>query len=390
MESAAFLSWPFFEGEHRDLHRRATSAAGDVAGFLDKQPDESPEAVDRAVCQLVRALGDTGLLRYAVSRSPGAAPDVRSLCILRETLAAQNGLADFAFAMQGLGSGPIGLFGDAVQRDTYLPKVESGRWIAGFALSEAEAGSDVAAMSTRAHWRDGRWHLEGSKSWVSNAGIADFYVVFARTGDEGGSKGITAFIVESDIPGLEVRERPEIIAPHPLGTLAFSGCRLAPERVLGQPGQGFAIAMATLDVFRTTVGAAALGFARRSLAAAVHRAKSRRMFDATLGDLQMTKSALADMALDVDTSALLVYRAAWLKDTQRLRVSREASMAKLHATEAAQRVIDACVQIHGGSGVVRGSLPERLYREIRALRIYEGASEVQKLIIAGQLLKAAG
>jgi len=389
MGAPAFLAWPFLEVAHRELHDRLGPIAGEVSTWLGQAHDERPETVDRAVRRIVGILGESGILGFAVSPAPGVAPDVRSLCVVREVLAAQHGLADFAFAMQGLGSGPIGLFGSATQRERYLPRVASGQLIAAFALSEAEAGSDVAAMATHAHWRDGAWHLEGSKSWISNAGIADFYVVFARTSAEGGAKGITAFVVDSNTPGLEIRERPEIMAPHPIGTLVLSSCRVGPDQVLGQPGQGFAIAMATLDVFRTTVGAAALGFARCAFDAALERARTRRMFGATLGDLQMTRAALADMALDVDASALLVYRAAWLKDTMKGRVSREASMAKLHATEAAQRVIDACVQIYGGSGVVRGSPPERLYREIRALRIYEGASEVQKMIIAGQLLKPA-
>ncbi|HEY0836747.1 MAG TPA: acyl-CoA dehydrogenase family protein, partial [Azospirillum sp.] len=311
--------------------------------------------------------------------------DVRSLCLVRETLARHAGLADFAFAMQGLGTGPITLFGTDAQKDAYLPRVGRGEAIAAFALSEPEAGSDVAATSTTAR-RDGdAWVLDGTKTWISNGGIADHYVVFARTGEAPGAKGLSAFIVDADSSGLSVTERIAVTAPHPLATLRFDGCRVPADRLLGRPGEGFRIAMATLDVFRSTVGAAALGFARRALDEAVRHAGSRRLFGAPLGDLQMTQAKLADMATEVDAAALLVYRAAWTKDEGAARVTREAAMAKLYATEAAQRVIDAAVQVFGGLGVTRGHVVESLYREIRPLRIYEGASEVQKIVIARQL-----
>ena len=293
------------------------------------------------------------------------------------------------FAMQGLGTGPVSLFGTDGQKDRILPPVRDGKAIAAFALSEAEAGSDVAALATEAR-RDGNgWLLNGSKTWISNAGIADHYVVFARTGEAPGAKGLSAFIVDADTEGFEVTERIDLIAPHPLGTLTFADCRLPAESLIGEPGEGFKIAMATLDVFRPTVGAAALGFARRALDEAVARASERELFGRPLADLQMTQARIADMATAVDTSALLVYRAAWAKDAGAARISREASMAKMHATESAQAVIDGAVQIFGALGVVSGVKVEELYREIRALRIYEGATEVQKLIIARQTLEAA-
>jgi acyl-CoA dehydrogenase len=297
-------------------------------------------------------------------------------------------LADFVFAMQGLGSGPISLFGTEAQKAAYLPPVAAGEKVAAFALSEPEAGSDVAAMATTARDEGDAWVLDGAKTWISNGGIADFYVVFARTGEAPGAKGLSAFVVDADTPGLSVVERIPLIAPHPLATLRFDGCRVPKDRLIGTAGEGFKIAMATLDVFRSTVGAAALGFARRALDEALTRASTRKLFGAPLSDLQLTQAALADMALDVDASALLVYRAAWAKDSGAPRVTREAAMAKLHATERAQAVIDAAVQLFGGQGVVSGSPVERLYREIRALRIYEGASEVQKVVIARQTLAA--
>jgi acyl-CoA dehydrogenase len=314
--------------------------------------------------------------------------DVRTLCLARETLAFQDGLADFAFAMQGLGTGPITLFGSEAMKAQYLPPVARGEAIAAFALSEPEAGSDVAAMSTTAT-PDGSDHvrIDGVKTWISNGGIADHYVVFARSGEAPGAKGLSAYVVDAETPGLSIENRIDVIAPHPLATLRFEGCRVPLAKRIGAPGEGFKVAMATLDVFRSTVGAAALGLARRALSEALQHASSRKLFGAPLGELQMTQAALADMATDVDSSALLVYRAAWTKDGGAARVTREAAMAKMHATESAQSVIDKAVQIFGGLGVTKGVKVEELYREIRALRIYEGATEVQKIVIARELLK---
>jgi acyl-CoA dehydrogenase len=313
---------------------------------------------------------------------------VRTLCLAREILAFRDGLSDFAFAMQGLGTASISLFGAPALKARYLPPVRDGRAIAAFALSEPEAGSDVAALATTAR-ADGASHLriDGSKTWISNGGIADHYVVFARTGEGPGAKGLSAFVVDADAPGLSVAERIEVIAPHPLATLRFDGVRVPLAHRLGGPGDGFKVAMATLDVFRSTVGAAALGFARRALYETVERAASRKLFGAPLAELQLTQAAIADSASEVDASALLIYRAAWTKDQGAARVSREAAIAKMFATEAAQRVIDRAVQLHGGFGVTKGVKVEELYREIRALRIYEGATEVQKVVIARELLK---
>jgi alkylation response protein AidB-like acyl-CoA dehydrogenase len=314
--------------------------------------------------------------------------DVRSLCLIRETLGRFSGIADFAFALQGLGSGPISLFGTEAQRRAWLPRVALGEAIPAFALSEAEAGSDVGAMSTTAR-RDGDfWVIDGEKTWISNAGLADFYTVFCRL-PEMGEKGFGAFLVEASNPGLRVSERIGVLAPHPLGTIAFQDCRVPAEALIGEPGKGLKVALATLDVFRSTVGAAALGFARRALDEALAWARRRRAFGKNLADFQLTQARLADMALEVDASALLVYRAAWTKDSGVERITREAAMAKLFSTEAAQRVIDQAVQLLGGRGVVAGSPVERLYREVRALRIYEGTSEIQRLVIAGQLLAGA-
>jgi len=386
----SYLSWPFFADRHRSLQAA-------VEAFAHTHLDnDTPEATDDAAldarCRtLVAALGKTGLLRHAVAgQEPGSRLEVRSLCLIRETLAYYDALADFAFAMQGLGSGPISLFGSPEQRARYLPKVAAGEWIAAFALSEENAGSDAAALETRAV-RDGEGYvLDGEKLWISNGGLADFYVVFARTTPEApAGKGVSAFIVEASDPGLEIAERIPVIAPHPLARLRFKNLRLEPERRIGEDGAGFKIALATLDVFRSTVGAAALGMARRALDAALARAQSRQMFGGLMQDLPLAQEMLAEMALDIDAAALLVYRAAWTKDQGAERVTREAAIAKLYATEAAQRVIDRAVQIHGGLGVRRGTVPERLYREIRALRIYEGASEVQRLVIARETLKAA-
>jgi acyl-CoA dehydrogenase len=317
---------------------------------------------------------------------PGARFDVRGLALSREVLARRDGLLDFAFAMQGLGTGPISLFGSDAQRARYLPPVMRGERIAAFALSEPQAGSDVGAIATTAKRVSGGWQLEGTKTWISNGGLADHYVVFARTGEAPGTRGLSALMVDAGTPGLEIAARIPVIAPHPLATLRFEGCRVPDGALLGAPGEGFRIAMATLDVFRTTVGAAALGFARRALDEALTRVRSRDVFGKPLAQYQLTQAKIAEMALAVDAAALLVYRAAWTKDTTDTRATREAAMAKLYATESAQQVIDAAVQLFGGSGVVSGATVERLYREIRALRIYEGTSEIQKLVIAGTLL----
>jgi acyl-CoA dehydrogenase len=370
-----FLAWPFFEDRHRTL-------AHDLEEWCRAElTDEEPADVDEACRSLVRRLGAAGWLRFCVPDEAGKL-DVRSLALIRETLARHSGLADFAFAMQGLGSGAIGLFGTPEQKAAYLPGVARGEKIAAFALTELESGSDVAAIAATAEARDGGWVLNGAKTYISNGGIADFYVLFARTGEAPGSKGLSAFIVDRDAPGLDDSERIEVIAPHPLATLRMREMRLPAAALLGERGRGFHQAMATLDVFRTTVGAAALGFARRALDEATRRALSRRLGEGALADNPITQSKLAEMVLDVETSALLIYRAAWLRDVPGRRNSREAALAKLHATDSAQSVIDKAVQIFGGLGVTRGVPVERLYREIRALRIYEGASEVQKIVIA--------
>jgi len=385
MADLTFIDWPFFDAAHRDLKAGLDRWAKDGKVDLDPGHDE----IDAACRGLVSLLGQGEWLRYTVPAAQGGrleGLDVRSLCLLRETLAYHSGLADFAFAMQGLGSGPISLFGDEKLKSEYLPGVASGSKIAAFALSEKEAGSDVSALATLAT-KDGEdYVIDGEKTWISNGGIADFYTVFARTGEDEGARGLSAFVVDADNPGLQISERIDVIAPHPLATLSFDGCRVPARKRLGAGGQGFKIAMATLDVFRTTVGAAALGFARRALDEALARAATRELFGAPLANLQITQAKLAEMALDVDASALLIYRSAWAKDGGQERVSREAAMAKLYATEAAQQVIDKAVQLFGGSGVVSGETVEKLYREIRALRIYEGASEVQKIIIARQEL----
>jgi len=340
----------------------------------------------------VRALGRDGWLRHAVAGAAhggmGEVIDTRAVCLIRETLARHSGLADFAFAMQGLGSGAISLHGTPAQRDRYLAPVAAGEAIAAFALSEPDAGSDVAAMACAARAEGDDYVLDGEKTWISNGGIADFYVVFARTGEAPGARGITAFIVDADAPGLEIAERIEVIAPHPLARLRFDACRVPASRRLGAAGEGFKVAMRTLDVFRTSVAAAALGFARRALDEALARATTRRMFGGVLADFQLTQSKLARMATAIDGAALLTYRAAWQRDRGG-RVTREAAMAKMTATENAQRVIDDAVQLFGGLGVVSGQPVERLYRDIRALRIYEGATEVQQLIIARELLRPA-
>ena len=379
----SFLSWPFFEDRHRALADavKAWIASGGLPGGGHEEATVDADARAR-----VAALAAGGWLTHCV---PGDGPlDVRSLCLLREHLAAADGLADISFAMQGLGSGPISLFGTAAQR-AVLADVAAGRQIAAFALSEPTSGSDVASIASTARPDGNGWVLEGEKTWISNAGVADFYTLFARTGEGPGAKGLSAFLVPATTAGLEVAERLPVIAPHPLGRLVMKDLRLPGDALIGQPGDGFRIAMAVLDVFRSTVGAAALGFARRALAEATVRAADRSVFGKTLAEQPVVQAMLADMALEIDAAALLVYRSAWTKDHFQGRVSREASMAKLYATEAAQRVIDAAVQIFGGNGVVVGNVVERLYREIRSLRIYEGATEIQRVIIGGQVMAAA-
>jgi len=383
MSDMRYLDWPFFEPRHAALARELDAWAAEHLSMAHSHD------VDAACRALVAALGEAGWLRHAVGgRDYGGALDAidtRSICLIRETLARHAGLADFAFAMQGLGSGAIALFGSEEQKARYLPRVAAGSAIAAFALSEPEAGSDVAAMACAARLDGEDYVLDGDKTWISNGGIADFYVVFARTGEAEGARGISAFIVDADTPGLSIAERIDVIAPHPLARLRFKACRVPAARRIGAGGQGFKVAMATLDVFRTSVAAAALGFARRAFDEALARAKSRRMFGKTLADFQLTQAKLADMATRIDAAALLTYRAAWERDRGQ-RVTKAAAMAKLTATENAQAVIDAAVQLFGGLGVVSGQPVEMLYRDIRALRIYEGASEVQQLIIARELL----
>jgi len=388
MADTSFLTWPFFESGHRDF---ASALEGWATRHVPELvPAHHGQAMDDATRRLVRALGQAGFLAATVPASCGGRTetlDVRTICLAREILARHEGLADFAFAMQGLGSAAITLFGTPEQQRRFLPAVGNGEAIAAFALSEPDAGSDVGAMATRAVPDGGGYVLDGTKTWISNAGLADFYVVFARLGDAPGAKGLAAFVVDADTPGLRVAERIDVIAPHPLGTLRFDGCRVGADRLLGRAGDGFRIAMSVLDVFRSSVGAAALGFARRALDEAVQRALERKVFGQKLADYQLIQAKLADMAVAIDAAALLIYRAAWTKDTARVRVTREASMAKLFATEAAQQVIDQAVQIFGGIGVVSGVTVEKLYREIRALRIYEGTSEIQKLVIAGAVIE---
>ncbi|MCX7296940.1 MAG: acyl-CoA dehydrogenase family protein [Hyphomicrobiales bacterium] len=381
MPDKSFLNWPFFEDRHRAYAGKLDAWAGANLAHVDHHD------VDAACRSLVAQLGDAGFLMHTAPGDTDAERiDVRTLALTRETLARHSGLADFAFAMQGLGAGPISLFGTPAQRAAWLPKTRAGTAIAAFALTEAASGSDVANITTTARKDGDVYVIDGEKCWISNGGIADLYVVFARTGEAPGARGLSAFIVEGSNPGLSIAERIEVIAPHPLARLSFKNCRVPANALIGKAGNGFKIAMATLDVFRTTVGAAALGFARRALDESLKRATHRNLFGAPLGELQMVQGHLADMALGIDAAALLVYRAAWTKDKGAARVTREAAMAKLYATEAAQRVIDTAVQIHGGDGVRSGHPVETLYREIRALRIYEGASDVQKIIIARAVL----
>lgn len=384
MSDKSYLEWPFFEDRHRKLE-------AELDEWARNNITADHGELDSACRELVAKLGAAGWLRYSVGGTAyGGAHetiDTRSICLLRETLARHSSLADFAFAMQGLGSGAVTLYGNDEQKRRYLTRVARGETLPAFALSEPGSGSDVAAMACSARLDGEHYVLEGEKSWISNGGIADFYVVFARTGEAPGARGLSAFIVDADTPGLEIAERIEVIAPHPLARLRFTDCRVPRSAMLGTPGLGFKVAMQTLDIFRTSVAAASLGFARHALDEALRRATTRDMFQQKLADFQITQVKLAQMATSVDSSALLTYRAAWRRD-QGHKVTREAAMAKMTATESAQQVIDAAVQIWGGCGVVSNHPVERLYREIRALRIYEGATEVQQLIIARQTLKA--
>jgi len=385
MADRSFLTWPFFEDRHRDHAERLEAWC---AKNLPVAHGEDGAGVDDACRRLVAMLGDGGwLLPTAVDPANPGPIDVRTLCITRETLARHDGLADFAFAMQGLGTGAISLFGSPGQKQ-WLARTRAGKALSAFALSEPRSGSDVANMDMIATLEGGDYVLSGEKTWISNGGIADVYCVFARTGEAPGARGISCFVVPADTPGLEIAERIDVIAPHPLARLVFRNARVPASAMIGRPGEGFRIAMSVLDTFRPTVGAAALGFARRALDESLSRAAERKLFGAPLGDLQMVQGHLADMALDVDAAALLVYRAAWAKDSGAPRITREAAMAKLFATDRAQEVIDRAVQLHGGDGVRRGHIVESLYREIRALRIYEGASDVQKVVIARQTMGA--
>jgi acyl-CoA dehydrogenase len=388
MGDRSWLAWPFFDARHREL-----SGALDqfTATHITTDKAEQEESHLDDTCRgFVRSLGSAGFLRLAIPAAYGGANDkidVRSLCIAREQLAYASALADFSFVMQGLGTGAMSLFGSHELKTRYLPPVARGEKIAALAMSEANAGSDVAAISTTAR-RDGdAFVIDGEKTWISNGGIADHYIVIARTGEAPGAKGLSAIVVDADTPGFSVKERIEVIAPHPLATLRFDSCRVPATNLVGAVGDGFKVAMGNLDIFRTTVGAAALGFARRALDEALARVTTRSMFNQKLADFQLTQVRIADMATSIDAAALLVYRAAWTKDSGAARVTREASMAKMFATEIAQQVVDDAVQLFGGQGVKKGQVVERLYREVRALRIYEGATEVNKLVIGSQTLR---
>jgi acyl-CoA dehydrogenase len=387
--TSSHLDWPFLEPHHKTL---ATELDRWTRKELrDNLQDHSVRAVDDACRRLVRQLGEGGWLKYAIGgTSCGASRDTidtRAVCLIRETLARHSGLADFVFAMQGLGSGAISVFGTPEQKQDYLHRVGNGTAIAAFAISEPDAGSDVSALQCGATKDGNSYVINGEKTWISNGGIADFYVVFARTGEAAGAKGISAFIVDSNSPGLKVAERIVVMAPHPLARLVFKDCRIPATQLLGHLGQGFKIAMSTLDIFRSSVAAAAVGFARCALHESLSRSTSRKLFGQTLAEFQLTQAKLAKMATDIDTAALLTYRAAWLKDRGE-PVMVEAAMAKMTATEIAQQAIDSAIQIFGALGVVSEQIVERLYREIRPLRIYEGATEVQQLIIARGIIKA--
>ncbi len=388
MADISYLSWPFFEERHRSHAAELEQWCAEHHRALDSHGGD----VDAECRRLVKLLGDAGFLRAAVPSEYGGSNspiDVRTLCLTRQILAYHSGLADFTFAMQGLGTGAISLFGSEAIKRTYLPKAATGEFITGFALSEKEAGSDVAAMDMRATRTHGGWTLDGEKTWISNGTIADLLTVFARSGEGPGAKGISAFAFPTSTKGFSVPERIDVIAPHPLATIHFDNCFVSDDHLLGEAGQGFKVAMSTLDMLRPTVGAAALGFARRATDEALSRATTRTLFGAPLSDLQFSQAALAEMAVGNDASALLIYRAAWAKDNRQPRITREAAMAKLYATDTAQQTIDKAVQLFGGAGVVSGNIVERLYREIRALRIYEGASEVQKVVIARAVIAEA-
>ena len=394
MADRSFLDWPFFDDSHRALAAEVETWADDVIAPLEHEEPRDDAALDALCRRLVGLLAAGGWLRYCVPGSHGGAAgtagalDVRSLCVIREILARHSGLADFCFVMQGLGTGAISLFGTEALKSRYLPETATGERIAAFALSEPSSGSDVAAMTTTATADGAEYVLNGEKTLISNAGIATQYVVFARTGESEGAKGLSAFVVDAETPGLSVPERFSVIAPHPLGSLRFSACRVPAAQLLARPGDGFKVAMATLDMFRSTVAAAALGFARRALDETLARSRTRIAFGKPIAETQLIQEKIADMAVRIDAAALLVYRSAWTRDRFQGRVTREAAIAKLYATEAAQEVVDQAVQVFGGQGVIVGNPVERLYREIRALRIYEGTSEIQKLIIAGQTLAA--
>ena len=386
MIDQTYLDWPFFEDHHREL---AVNLETWCCEHIDSITDHSD--TDKTCAVILSRLAEGGWLRYTVPKAYGGIfdkLDVRSLCLIRETLARHDGLADFVFAMQGLGSGTISLFATETIKQEYLGAVSKGLKVAAFALTELESGSDVANMSTSAVDMGDYYLVNGAKTFISNGGIADYYTLFVRTGEADGSRGLSAMILDADTEGLEITERIEVIAPHPLATITFTNCKIPKEKLLGNAGEGFKAAMATLDIFRTTVGAAALGLARRALSEALARTHERQLFGAPLHNLQLVQAMLAESALDIDTSALLIYRAGWTRDTTGKRVTREAAMAKMHATESAQLVIDKAIQIFGGMGVVCGVKVEQLYREVRALRIYEGATEVQKVIIAKQLMSA--
>ena len=377
MADTSYLAWPFFEDRHRKLTEELQS-------WCQANLPVDHADVDAACKSLVSKLGRDGWLKHS-GAGEGEKLDVRTLCLIRETMAQYDGLAEFAFAMQGLGMGAVTMFGTTEQRQ-WLEKTRAGKAIAAFAITEPEAGSDVAATKTSATRVDTGYVLNGEKTYISNGGIADVYVVFARTGEAPGAKGLSAFLVPADTKGFDIVERIDVIAPHPLARIRFTDLHLPASALIGKSGDGFKIAMSVLDVFRSTVGAAALGFARRALDEALTRVKSRKIAGAALSELQLVQGHIADMALEIDAAALLVYRAAWTKDMGAARISREAAMAKLYATEAAQRVIDQALQLFGGDGVRHGFAVESLYREIRALRIYEGASDVQRVIIARSVL----
>ena len=391
MADTSYLSWPFFEDQHRSLAADLDQWCRDVLVPVIDAGDFHDD-IDASCRNILKILGDAGYTKYAVPREWGGVHeqlDVRSLCLIRMTLAYYSGLADFVFAMQGLGSGTISLVGTDETKSGYLPGVANGSRCAAFALTEPESGSDVANIRSTAVLDGDAYVINGTKTFISNGGIADQYVVFARTGEADGARGLSAFVVDADTKGLDASERIKVIAPHPLATVTFDGCRIPSKNLLGVSGEGFKAAMATLDIFRPTVGAAALGFARRALDEATERSRSRELFDAPLHNLQLVQAMIGESALDIDASALLIFRAAWAKDNGQERITREAAMAKLHATDMAQQVIDKAVQIFGGMGVVSGVKVEELYREIRALRIYEGASEVQKIVIARSHLAAS-